>query len=80
MSSFEQRIFSRSTFLPQEVVELRQTCFTPARVFNPGKYIAGQLPDIAFELGLVDRLPPVRGKSEQTQPQHQPIEKKIAEK
>jgi hypothetical protein len=40
-------------------------CFTPGRVFEPGKYIVGELPDIAFEMGLVDRLPPVKGKSAQ---------------
>ncbi|HEY9700412.1 MAG TPA: hypothetical protein V6D10_24365 [Trichocoleus sp.] len=60
--SIEHRIF-RNTFVPTEVVELRQVCFTPARVFTPGKYFAGELPSIAFEMGLVDRLPPVKGKS-----------------
>ena len=60
--TIEHRLF-RTTFLPTEVVELRQTCFTPAHVFTPGKYIAGELPSIAFELGLVDHLPPVRGKN-----------------
>lgn len=34
-------------------------------MFEPGKYIAGELPDIAFEMGLVDKLPPVRGHSEE---------------
>ncbi|MBF2050957.1 hypothetical protein HJG54_27415 [Leptolyngbya sp. NK1-12] len=53
----------RQSFLPTQVVELRQICFTPGRVFEPGKYIAGDLPDIAFEMGLVDALPPVRGKN-----------------
>lgn len=53
----------RQSFLPTEVVELRQICFTPGRVFEPGKYIAGDLPAVAFEMGLVDRLPPVRGKN-----------------
>jgi hypothetical protein len=38
-------------------------CFTPGKVFQPGKYIVGELPDIAFEMGLVDRLPPVKGKN-----------------
>jgi hypothetical protein len=52
-------------FLETEVVELRQMCFTPGRMFEPGKYIAGELPDIAFEMGLVDKLPPVRGQSEE---------------
>ncbi|GAB4226892.1 MAG: hypothetical protein Kow00121_55340 [Elainellaceae cyanobacterium] len=58
----EQRMF-RGAFSPDEVVELRQMCFTPGRIFEPGKYIVGDLPDLAFEMGLVDRLPPVRGKS-----------------
>jgi hypothetical protein len=60
--SIEQRHY-RQTFLPTDMVELRQICFTPGRIFEPGKYIAGDLPAIAFEMGLVDRLPPVRGKS-----------------
>ncbi|MCU0524793.1 MAG: hypothetical protein MUF72_08195 [Elainella sp. Prado103] len=60
--SIEHRYY-RSTFLPTEVVELRQICFTPSRIFEPGKYIAGDLPAIAFEMGLVDRLPPIRGKN-----------------
>ncbi|MEB3280326.1 hypothetical protein ACL6C3_26355 [Capilliphycus salinus ALCB114379] len=58
----ERRLF-RGMFDATEVVELRQTCFTPSRVYQPGKYIAGELPDIAFEMGLVDKLPPVRGNS-----------------
>lgn len=58
----ERKMF-RGMFAPGEVVELRQMCFTPARVFQPGMYIAGELPDIAFEMGLVEKLPPVRGKS-----------------
>ncbi|NER85233.1 MAG: hypothetical protein F6K42_38175 [Leptolyngbya sp. SIO1D8] len=60
-----QRRLSRSIFLETEVVELRQMCLTPGRVFEPGKYIAGELPDIAFEMGLVEKLPPVRGQSEE---------------
>lgn len=63
----EHRLY-RSAFLPTEVVELRQICFTPGRVFEPGRYIAGDLPDIAFEMGLVDSLPPVRGKSAEVRP------------
>ncbi len=62
--SMEYRQYRRS-FLPTELVQLRQVCLTPGRLFEPGKYIAGDLPDIAFELGLVDGLPPVRGKHEQ---------------
>jgi hypothetical protein len=60
-----QRRMSRSIFLETEVVELRQLCLTPGRVFEPGKYLAGELPDIAFEMGLVEQLPPVRGRSEE---------------
>lgn len=60
-----ERRLSRAMFLSSEMVELRQTCFTPARVFEPGLYIAGELPDTAFEMGLVDKLPPVRGRSEE---------------
>lgn len=57
----EKRMF-RGMFAPGEVVELRQMCFTPGRLFQPGKYIAGELPDVAFEMGLVEKLPPVKGK------------------
>ena len=60
----ERRMF-RGMFAPGEVVQLRQMCFTPGRMFEPGKYIVGELPDIAFEMGLVERLPPVKGKSAQ---------------
>jgi hypothetical protein len=52
-------------FLETEVVELRQLCLTPGKVFEPGTYLAGDLPDIAFEMGLVEKLPPVRGHSEE---------------
>jgi hypothetical protein len=60
-----ERRMSRFMFLNDEVVELRQICMTPGRVFEPGKYLSGELPDIAFEMGLVEKLPPVRGKSEE---------------
>lgn len=60
-----ERRLSREMFLSSEVVELRQMCFTPGRLFEPGKYLAGDLPDSAFEMGLVDKLPPVRGQSEE---------------
>lgn len=60
--------FIQGLFAPTELVELRQFCFTPGKVFEPGVYYAGQLPGIAFEMGLVDRLPPVRGKSEELDP------------
>ncbi len=55
----------RGVFAPSEIVQLRQFCFTPGRVFTPGKYIAGELPNVAFEMGLVEQLPPVRGKNAQ---------------
>ena len=58
-----ERRLSREAFLPGEMVTLKQMCLTPGRVFQPGKYIAGELPDVAFNMGLVERLPPVRGNS-----------------
>jgi hypothetical protein len=67
-----ERRMSRSMFLPGEVVQLRQMCFTPGKMFQPGKYIAGELPDVAFDMGLVDRLPPVRGKSAEICPEEPP--------
>ena len=60
--ALERKLF-RGMFDPAEVVQLRQMCLTPGRIFEPGKYIAGELPDIAFDMGLVEQLPPVRGKS-----------------
>jgi hypothetical protein len=60
----ERRMF-RGMFAPGELVQLRQMCFTPGRMFEPGKYIVGDLPDIAFEMGLVEQLPPVKGKNAQ---------------
>jgi hypothetical protein len=60
-----ERRLSRTMFLETEIVALRQVCMTPSRLFEPGKYIAGELPDVAFEMGLVEKLPPVRGKSEE---------------
>lgn len=60
-----ERRLSRSMFEETEIVELRQVCMTPSGLFEPGKYISGQLPDTAFEMGLVEKLPPVRGKSEE---------------
>lgn len=58
-----ERRLSRDAFLPGEMVQLKQLCLTPGRLFQPGKYIAGELPDVAFTMGLVERLPPVRGNS-----------------
>jgi len=60
--ALERKMF-RGMFLPGEVVQLKQPCFTPGRLFEPGKYNADELPDIAFDMGLVDHLPPVKGKS-----------------
>lgn len=58
-----ERKMWRGMFTPGEVVQLKQPCFTPGRLFEPGRYIVGDLPDVAFEMGLVEQLPPVRGKS-----------------
>jgi len=58
----ERKMF-RGMFLPSEVVQLKQPCFTPGRLFEPGKYNVADLPDIAFDMGLVDHLPPVKGNS-----------------
>ena len=60
-----ERRLSRAMFEATEIVELRQICFTPGRVFEPGKYVTGDLPDVAFTMGLVEKLPPVRGNSEE---------------
>jgi hypothetical protein len=62
----ERKMF-RGMFAPGEVVQLRQMCFTPGKMFQPGKYIVGELPDVAFEMGLVERLSPVKGKSAEIQ-------------
>lgn len=58
-----ERRMSRDIFASGEIVELKQMCLTPSKVFQPGKYIVGELPDIAFEMGLVEKLPPVKGKN-----------------
>ena len=55
-----ERIMWRGMFAPEEVVLLKQVCFTPGKIFEPGKYIVGELPDIAFEMGLVEQLPAVQ--------------------
>ena len=60
-----ERRLSREMFAETEMVQLRQVCMTPSGLFEPGKYLVGKLPDAAFEMGLVEKLPPVRGKSEQ---------------
>jgi hypothetical protein len=69
----ERRMF-RGMFAPSEVVQLRQMCFTPGRVFQPGRYIVGELPDIAFEMGLVERLAPVKGNNAQLKDNETPPE------
>lgn len=61
----ERKMF-RGMFLPTEVVQLKHPCFTPGRLFEPGKYQAAELPDVAFEMGLVDYLPPVKGRTSET--------------
>jgi hypothetical protein len=60
----EKKMF-RGMFDPGELVELRQICFTSGKVFSPGKYIADELPDTAFEMGLVDKLPSVKGNNDE---------------
>jgi hypothetical protein len=47
----------RGIFAPTEIVELKQICFTSSSVFQPGQYKAEELPDIAFEMGLVQKIP-----------------------
>ncbi|KPQ36283.1 MAG: hypothetical protein HLUCCA11_07045 [Phormidesmis priestleyi Ana] len=63
-----ERRLARDMFNENAIVELRQVCMTPSGFFQPGKYLVGQLPDAAFEMGLVEALPPVRGKSEEIAP------------
>jgi hypothetical protein len=63
-----ERRLARDMFNENAIVELRQVCMTPNGLFEPGKYLVGQLPDAAFEMGLVEALPPVRGKSEEIAP------------
>ena len=63
----EQRM-DRSMFPADEWVMLKSHCFTPGKLFEPGKYLAGELPDTAFTMGLVEALPPVRGNSAKVWP------------
>lgn len=65
--ALERKMF-RGMFLPTEVVELKHPCFTPGRLFEPGKYQVADLPDVAFDMGLVGSLPPVKGPSSKTIP------------
>ncbi|HAX76413.1 MAG TPA: hypothetical protein DCY88_11370 [Cyanobacteria bacterium UBA11372] len=67
-----ERRMSRDIFAPGEIVGLKQMCLTPGKVFQPGKYIVGELPDIAFEMGLVEKLPPVKGKNAEIKPTDSP--------
>ena len=53
-----ERRLPRSMFLGHELVELRQLCLTAEGIFEPGQYLARDLPDIAFTMGLVEALPP----------------------
>ena len=53
-----ERRLSRSMFLGHQLVELRQLCLTAEGVFEPGQYLAKDLPDIAFTMGLVEALGP----------------------
>ena len=63
-----ERRLSREVFAETENVEQRQVCMTPRGLYETGKYLVGQLPDAAIEMGLVETLPPVRGKSEEVGP------------
>jgi hypothetical protein len=49
-------ILHRSACNPQQVVYLKDYCFTTNQIFPPGEYQVSQLPDIAFNMGLV--IPP----------------------
>jgi hypothetical protein len=51
-----ERRLSRDTFLQTEIVELKQLCLTPDRMYQPGRYVASELPDTAFTMGLVERV------------------------
>lgn len=67
-----ERRLSRDVFNESAIVELRQTCMTSSGLFEPGKYLVGQLPDAAFEMGLVEALPPTGGKREDIDPDSEP--------
>jgi hypothetical protein len=69
-----ERNLWRGMFAPGEVVQLRQVCFTPGVMFQPGKYTASELPDVAFEMGLVERVAPVKGKDTQIEDSETPPE------
>jgi hypothetical protein len=48
-------------------------------LFEAGKYNVADLPDVAFDMGLVDHLPPVKGNSSENlnpqNPEAQNLEK-----
>ncbi|MCT7971037.1 hypothetical protein [Laspinema olomoucense] len=69
-----ERRMSRDIFAATEIVELKQPCFTSTGVLYPGLYPVGQLPDVAFEMGLVDRVYPERGKAGKEEQQSPPDE------
>lgn len=70
-----ERRMSRDIFAPGEIVELKQMCLTPSKMFAPGKYKVDDLPDTAFEMGLVEKLPSVKGKNAETKNTETPPEK-----
>ncbi|MEY3866565.1 MAG: hypothetical protein RLZZ338_456 [Cyanobacteriota bacterium] len=47
------KIETRSRCKPHQIVYLKQFIFTPNHVFIPGNYPVEELPDSAFEMGLV---------------------------
>jgi hypothetical protein len=51
-----ERQIGRALFHATELVELKQMCFTPGRIFAPGRYRAEELPDTAFDMGLVQAI------------------------
>ena len=53
-----QPVLNRSACEPNQIVYLKQYCFTPNQVFPPGEYHAYQLPDVAFGMGMV--IPPTQ--------------------
>lgn len=67
-----ERKMWRGMFTPGEVVQLKQMCLTPGKIFQPGKYIVGDLPDVAFEMGLVESIPPVKGRNAQLETPSEP--------
>ena len=74
----ERKMF-RGMFSPSEVVRLKQPCFTPGRLVEPGNYNAADLPDVAFEMCLVDPLPRVKGRSSENRNAPNPQPPHIAE-